>query len=503
MLLAGGNAVDAAIAAAAVLAVVEPFSTGLGGDAFALVYQANGEVLALNASGRAPATWSLDEARRRGYAPDGPQTALPMRGALTVSTPGTVDGWATLLARCGRMALADVLAPAIAYAEQGFPVSPIIAAAWAEMVPVLQAGFGGEAFLVAGRAPRTGEMFRQPEMAATLRAIAEGGPQAFYHGPIAETIAAAVQGCGGYLSTADLAAHTSSWETPIEVEYRGVRMLECPPNGHGLVALLALNTLRNDDMAALGFGSAAALHLQIEALRAAFADGLYYVADPAFNPAPLEALLSPAYGRARRAGISSHASTHVHGNPISGDTVYLTAADAEGNAVSFINSVFYGFGSGIVAPGTGVMLQNRGALFELDPAHPNALAPRKRPYHTIIPAMALDAATGRLRASFGVMGGFMQPQGHVQVLQNMLDFAMDPQQALDAPRFCVSEGRGTVLVEAGIDPDVVRTLTSLGHPVAYADPGSFGGGQIIAVDPDSGAYIAGSDPRKDGCAVGF
>jgi gamma-glutamyltranspeptidase/glutathione hydrolase len=506
LLLAGGNAIDAAVATAATLGVVEPFSTGIGGDAFALVYMArSGEVLALNASGRSPAAWTLEEALRRCGA-DGGTPAIPITGGLSITVPGTVDGWASIIERCGRMSLAEVLEPAISYAEQGFPVSPLIAQSWEGLVPKLRDGYGGEAFLVGGRAPRAGEIFRQPELGRTMRAIAEGGRAAFYTGPIAEALAAAAQAAGSYLTADDLAAHRSTWETPIEVRYRGLRVLECPPNGHGLVALLALNTLRDDDIAALGWGTPATLHLQIEALRAAFADGLYYVADPEHAPAPLEALLGLAYGSRRRGMINRRrAGSYRHERPIEGDTIYLTTADAEGNVVSFINSLYHGFGSGVAAPGTGVMLQNRGALFALDPAHPNCLVPGKRPYHTIIPAMALGA-DGRPRISFGVMGGFMQPQGHVQVLQNMLDFGYDPQQALDAPRFCIVEGRGAVLAEPGVPEGSLAALAALGHDIRYAGPGergSFGGGQIIAVDPNNGVYMAGSDPRKDGCAVGF
>lgn len=513
MLLAGGNAVDAAVATVAALGVVEPFATGIGGDMFALIYMAKtGETLAINGSGRSPRAWNLDEARRLGFVHDGPKNKLPDESGLAVSVPGAVDGWHTVLRRCGRMALSDVLQPAIDYAENGFPVSQLVAKGWEQFAPKLTGEWhrrgvsDGNAFLIAGRPPRAGEVMRMPDLGRTMRAIAEGGPEAFYRGSIAEAMVRTTQGSGGYLTAEDLAEHCSSWETPIEVEYRGLRILECPPNSHGLVALLALNELRDDDLAASGFGSPRMLHLQIEALRAAYADGLYYVADPAYSPAPISALLSPAYGRARRQALDlDKASQYTHGQPIEGDTVYLATADAEGNVVSFINSLFRGFGTGIVAPGTGILLQNRGALFALDPAHPNVLAPAKRPYHTIIPAMALDKS-GRPRISFGVMGGFMQPQGHVQIVQNMLDFGMDPQMALDAPRCCITEGRGAVLVEQGFAPETVAALAAMGHDIRYAGPnesGFFGGGQIIAVDPETGVYTAGSEPRKDGQAVGW
>lgn len=496
----GGNAVDAAVATAAVLNVVEPMSTGIGGDAFALVYLAReGQVRALNASGRAPAAATREQlvALCEGR--------LPEIGALTVTVPGTVDGWATLLEEHGTCSLADLLAPAIHYAEQGFPVSEIIAQGWAQSSDKLRRDPGAAAtYLIDGRAPRRGQVFRQPDLGRTLREIAAGGREAFYRGPLAERMAAYVQEKGGLLTADDLAGHTSTWETPIEVEYRGHRLLECPPNGQGLIALQALGILAGYDLPSLRWGFDDTLHLQIEALKLAFADCRRYVADPAHVPVPVEGLLSSSYlaGRRELIDLRQAGAGYPPGLPgAHADTVYLTVVDAQRNAVSFINSLYHGFGSGLTAPGTGVMLQNRGALFCLDPDHPNCAAPGKRPYHTIIPALLFRGE--QLVLSFGVMGGFMQPQGHVQVLCNLLDFGMDVQQALDAPRFRVLEG-SAVAFEAGLSHMARLGLEKRGHAVkTNAHPGTMGGGQIIRIDPETGVLHGGSDPRKDGCAVGY
>lgn len=499
MLREGGNAADAAVTVAAMLNVVEPMSTGIGGDSFALVYLARtGEVAALNASGRAPAAFTLEEARRRGL------TAIPLTGPLPVTVPGTVSGWAALLERFGTRPLADCLAPAIRTAEEGFPVSPLISAGWQRATEKLARDL--EAARVYLPAPRPGQLHRQPDLARTLRAIAEGGAGAFYRGPLAEQIAACVQAQGGYLTTDDLAAHAATWETPLRLTYRGVEVLEAPPNGQGLAALLALNTLAGDELGRLAYFDPARWHLMIEAMRLAMADAGRYVADPAWMATPATTLLTPEYAASRRALIRPGAALPLAapGLPSHPDTVYLTVVDAAGNAVSFINSLYYGFGSGIVVPGTGICLQDRGACFTLEPGHPNALAGGKRPYHTIIPGLALKG--GRLWLSFGVMGGFMQPQGHVQVLSNLVDYGLDVQAALDAPRFRVDE-RGSLqtAVEAGVPARTRRALTALGHELVVEPqfaPG-FGGGQIIAVDPETGVRWGGSDPRKDGCAVGY
>ncbi len=486
MLMNGGNAVDAAVATAAALNVVEPMSTGVGGDLFALTYSAQtDELLALNGSGCAPQAISIEAIKRLG------KSEMPERGALSITVPGAVDGWATLLQRHGTMPLAEALKPAIEYAEQGFPVSEIIAAHWQENAAMLR----GSTYLIHGRSPRPGQIFRNPDLARTLRAIAEDGREAFYRGPIAETIAQYVQSLGGFLSADDLAQHTSTWDAPISTEYHGVKVCECPPNGQGIVALMALNILEGFDLPPLGYGSTAYYHHLLEALKLAFADGFAHIADPRKVEVPIEKMLDKQYAATRRAQIADRALLHnVSGIP-HGDTVYLTAIDKDRNACSFINSIYYGFGSGVIVPGTGIALQNRGALFSLDESHPNALAPGKRPFHTIIPAMAFK--NGRLWSSFGVMGGHIQPQGHVQVLLNAIDFGMNPQQALDAPRVVWRFGN-RISIEDGID---AKALAALGHEIIPAD--GFGGGQMITIDPDSGALLGGSDPRKDGCAIGW
>jgi len=505
MLKQGGNAADAAVAAAATLNVVEPMSTGIGGDCFALYYDANTrQISALNGSGRAPAALSLDDLRSQGM------EYIPEYSAHAVTVPGTVRGWADLLERHGRMTLAETLVPAIYYAERGYPVSPLIAAAWARAEAVFRPVDAPHDYLPDGAAPKVGQVIRLPALARTLRAIAEGGPTAFYEGPIAEAIAARVQEAGGCMTAQDLKTHKSTWDTPISTDYRGVRIYECPPNGQGLAALLALNILQGlEGLPMHRVQSAARLHLMIEAMRLAFADARHYVADPVFAPAPLDALLSERYAAERRALIQPDRAMlpPEYGHPpAGGDTVYLTTVDLESNACSFINSLYYGFGSGLVAGKTGVVLQNRGALFSLDPDHPNRLEPGKRPYHTIIPAMATK--DGALYASFGVMGGFMQPQGHFQVISALVDAGLDPQSALDRPRFCILGGdaAGQVAIEEGIDFGVMADLAELGHqvvPVRGVNRGLFGGGQIILRDPDSGALWGGSDPRKDGAAVAF
>lgn len=498
-LMDGGNAADAAVTVAAMLNVVEPMSTGIGGDCFALVYAArSGRVTALNGSGRAPAAFSLEEAQRLGL------KSIPLTGPLPVTVPGTVSGWAALLERFGTMSLADCLAPAIAAAEAGFPVSELIAGGWQRSVDKLSRD--PEAARVYLPAPRAGDIHRQPDLAATLRHIAEGGPDAFYHGPLAARIAACVQGWGGYLTAEDLAAHTATWDVPIRTTYRDVDMLEHPPNGQGLAALLALNLVEGADLSAADYYDPARWHLMIEAMRLGMADAARHVADPAVVRVPVDALLSKTYAARRRGLIRADRTMDlaIAGQSEHRDTVYLTVADGQGNAVSFINSLYYGFGSGLVVPGTGICLQDRGACFSLEPGHPNVLAGGKRPYHTIIPAMALRG--GRLWLSFGVMGGFMQPQGHLQVLVNLVDYALSPQAALDAPRFRVDElGGRKVAVETAVPLKTRRALAALGHdvvPETTFSPG-FGGGQVIAVDPDTGVLSGGSDPRRDGCAVGF
>ena len=511
----GGNAADAAVATAAALNVTEPASTGLGGDCFALYFDAGTrQVSALNGSGRAPAALSLKRLEQEGF-----EGKLPLFHPYTITVPGACAGWCDLVERFGKLPLSQSLAPAIRLAEQGFPVAPITAQAWERGVQERLGAPGAGELTIDGRAPRPGEIFRNPGLARTLHAIAGGGKQAYYTGAIAEAIVSTIQAAGGCMQLDDLAEHHSTWETPIHTLYRGLRIWECPPNGQGLTALIALNILEGFDLANLAPLSAQRLHMVIEALRLAFADTRWYVADPAHRQIPLDALLSKSYAAERRKLIDPlrAAQDPQSGSPVLGsDTVYFSVVDSQGNACSFINSNYFGFGTGIVPSGWGFCLQNRGANFSLDPRHPNALAPRKRPYHTIIPALATipdpeGAAPGlgeALFASFGVMGGFMQPQGHVQVLLALLDDRLDPQSALDRPRLCLDEGEagGKVAIEEGIPFKTISALAEMGHtltPVSGYARSIFGRGQVILRDPLSGILAAGSDPRADGCAMTY
>jgi len=502
MLLKGGNAVDAAIATAAALNVVEPMMTGLGGDVFALVYlsQSN-ELKALNASGRAPYAASLGTLQNLGY------QKMPETGIHTVTIPGALDGWCSLLDNYGTMSLAQVLAPAIELAEHGFPVTEIIGHTWKANRPKLQSNaITAGTYLIGGRAPEAGEVFVQPDLARTFKKIARGGRDVFYRGEIAEAMVACSRENDGLITMQDLIDHTSTWVTPISTDYRGYDIYECPPNGQGLVALLALNILEGYDLKSLGHNSPEYLHLLIEAVKLAFADADKYVADPDFVDIPLENVLSKSYAEQRRQVINTNKArqeAEAGDLDIPGDTVYLAVIDKEGNSVSFINSLYQEFGSGIVVGGTGICLQNRGSLFSLKAGHPNCIEAHKRPYHTIIPAMVFK--DGNLFLTFGVMGGFMQPQGHVQVLLNIIDFNMDVQTALDAPRFRYIQGNDCAF-EPGIPPSVVQKLADKGHCVVKLDdPYSqqFGGGQAIMVHPQTKAFIGGSDSRKDGCAIGI
>jgi gamma-glutamyltranspeptidase / glutathione hydrolase len=502
----GGNAADAAVATAAALNVTEPTSTGLGGDAFVLYYQASTrQVFALNGSGRAPAALSLERLEREGMV-----TALPSFHPYTITVPGACAAWCDLIQRFGRLELANVLAPARQLAEEGFPVAPITAYYWARGVErQLREAINGEELTLSGRAPHAGEIFRNPGLVRTFDQIARGGKPAFYEGPIAESISAVIQEAGGCLMQTDLAAHHSTWEEPASVAYRDLHIWECPPNGQGLAALLALNILAGFDLSEYAPLSVERLHLEIEAMRLAFADAFYYVADPAFAPAPLAELLSPEYAATRRKLIQLRKANRglEHGVPIAGsDTVYFSVVDGEGNACSFINSNYMGFGTGIVPRGWGFSLQNRGAGFRLQRGHPNALEPGKRPYHTIIPALATRAADGSLFASFGVMGGFMQPQGHLQVAVGLADDQLDPQSALERPRFAVTEelAIAEVALEEGIPVSVMAGLADLGHhvrPVSGMARSLFGRGQIITRSTQDGILCGGSDPRADGCAM--
>ncbi len=505
-LRAGGTAADAAVATAAALNVTEPTSTGIGGDCFALYYDAKTkQVTALNGSGRAPQGLSLELLRKQGL-----EGGLPMFHAHTVTIPGAAAGWCDLIERHGRLKLAAILAPAIRLAEEGFPVAPVTAHYWGRGAEgQLSRAANGQELLIDGRAPRPGEMFRNPGLARTFRTLAEGGKAAYYEGEIAAAIAAVVQDAGGVLNEADLAAHTSTWDEPISTTYRDYRVWECPPNGQGLAALLALNILEGFEPERSHPLGTARLHRMIEAMRLAFADTRWFVADPVTNPAPLADLLSKGYAAERRALIDPRRATadQRRGTPTSSsDTVYLTVVDGEGNACSFINSNYYGFGTGLVPKGWGFTLQNRGYGFSLEPGHPNALAPGKRPYHTIIPALITHEDGGDLFASYGVMGGFMQPQGHAQVAINLIDDALDPQAALDRSRFCIDDGTagGAVALEEGIPFQTLAELSQMGHvvqPTRGMARSLFGRGQVILRDRQTGVCWGGSDPRADGCAM--
>ncbi len=523
ILQAGGNAADAAIATAAMLNVTEPTSTGIGGDCYALYWDAKSKtVTALNGSGRAGSAATIADLQAQGY------SEMPSFSGHAVSIPGTVAGWSDLLERHGRMGLAEVLQPAIWTAENGYPASELIANGWKSQEkklrrdPDWESGDrdngpeqpSGHELLINGRAPRAGEIMRIPTLGATMRGIAAEGKAYIYQGAFAEKLSAHVQRYDGWITPADMAAHTSTWDEPISAEYRGVTLYECPPNGQGLAAIIAVNLAAGFDLA--GMSEADRLHTMIECMRLGFADAQQWVCDPYVVPIPLAELTSKAYADHRRQLINSQrAAQNVrYGDPlVHSDTVYLSTADGEGNACSFINSLYMGTGSGLVVPGTGVSLQNRAALFVLDPAHPNALAPNKRPYHTIIPAMTIR--DGELHASYGVMGGYTQPQGHFQMLVNLVDLGMSPQQALDMPRWQLAgphaglgaqEAGGLVQIEEGWDFATLAELTRRGHRLAPVDGfgrGGFGGGQIIMRDPSSGVLIGGSEPRKDGCAVGW
>ena len=490
----GGNAVDAAIASVAVLGVTEPMSTGIGGDLFALVYPARERrVYALNASGPAPRQISLPELREKGY------ERMPQDGALSVTVPGALRGWEALLERFGTKPLEELLDPAIRYAEHGFPVLEITSQRWRQHEDKLKRHeAAARTYLPGGRAPQPGEVFRNPPLARTLRAIAHEGVDAFYEGAIARAIVTELERLGSPLSLEDLRAFRPEWGEPISTTYRGVEVLEHPPNGQGLIALLALNILEGFDLSSQG-PTAEFYHRVIEALKLAFADGKRYIADPRFAEVPVAKLLSKAYAAERRALIGERALEEGPPGALEGGTVYVTVVDEERNVVSLIESLFMPFGSGIAVEETGIVLQNRGALFSLDPEHPNRLEPGKRPYHTIIPAMALREKEPWL--SFGVVGGFMQPQGHVQILCHLLDHGMDPQEAVEAPRVRYYGGR-KVAVEPLLPKAIQEELAQRGHELIAGD-GNFGGAQLIAIDPETGMLAGASDPRKDGCAMGF
>jgi gamma-glutamyltranspeptidase / glutathione hydrolase len=495
MLLRGGNAVDAAIAAAAALTIVEPVSCGLGGDAFALVWDGTG-LHGLNGSGAAPAAWTPEYFSRHA-------NALPERGWGSVTVPGMVSAWVELSERFGTLPFADLLEPAIDLAERGFLVSPRVAQKWAAAVPILrdQPGFA-QAFMPHGRAPFIGEHFALPAAARSLTRIAASRGEAFYHGELAEAMVAHARQHGGAMDMHDLAGHAAEWVTPITKDYLGYSVHEMPPNGQGVAALMALAILEKHDVARYAPDSADSQHLQIEAMKLAFADVNRWVADAAYmKEVGVRDLLDDSY-LARRAQLIDvcRATDFGHGDPPSGGTIYLCAADERGMMVSFIQSNYMGFGSGVVVPETGISLHNRGYCFTLQPGHPNRVAPRKRPFHTIIPAFLTRA--GQPQMSFGVMGGSMQPQGHLQTLVRMLSYGQQPQAACDAPRWRLGRGL-TVHMEHRMPEQVVAELRARGHQVDHAPASAvdFGAGQFIWKTTDG--YIAASDPRRDGQAVGY
>ena len=491
MLGEGGSAVDAAIATAITISLVEPVSNGIGSDAFAVVWDGQ-QLHGLNASGRSPAAWKPEYFNGR---------HVPLRGWNSVTVPGAVSAWVELHAKFGKLPFDRLFERAIRYGRDGFLVSPTIAAQWAEQVPELKAQPGfAEAFLPGGRAPRAGERFQLPEHAATLEMIAATRGEAFYRGELATKIAEHAATNGGALSTSDLATHHVDWVGTISNDYRGYTIHEIPPNGQGIVALIALGILGHFDMAALPVDSADSVHLQIEALKLAFADARSYVADIDCMPLRPEQLLDEGYLRERSSLIDpKRAKPVAAGTPPKGGTVYLTAADAAGMMVSMIQSNYLGFGSGVVVPGTGISLHNRGADFVATPAHPNQVGPNKRPYHTIIPGFA--AKDGAPVMSFGVMGGTMQPQGHVQVMVRIADYGQNPQAACDGPRFRWLEGM-QVSLEAGFSPATVEGLRERGHELVTVDDyNQFGSCQAIWRLDDG--YLAASDPRRDGQAAAF
>jgi gamma-glutamyltranspeptidase/glutathione hydrolase len=527
ILRAGGNAADAVIAMAAALNVVEPFSTGIGGDCFALYWDSNQKkVFALNGSGPAPKSANLEDLQKSGY------DQYPLFTGHAVSVPGTVAGWSALQKRFGKLSLSDVLAPAIRYAMDGYPVAEWNGSGWKLMEKHLLRNRideslpkhlqrpgppqpSGSEFLVDGRAPAVGEVVKLPTLGETLSRIAADGKDYIYEGEFANRLCEHVQLYGGWMQISDLSGFEAEWVEPIYADYRGVRLWECPPNGQGLAAIMAVKIAEGFDLAEMN--TVNRTHTLIECMRLGFAEALKYVVDPNDFDVPYDQIFSKNYLQSRREMIHKdqsipHISIDIQ--PMGDDTVYMSAVDDEGNACSFINSLYMGGGTGLVVPGTGVFLQNRASLFSLNPTHPNVLKGGKRPYHTIIPGMTTK--NGELHASFGIMGGFMQPQAHLQVLSYLEDLGHNPQQALDMPRFYVNvnggkdvganDPGGEIYLEKGFSIDQMAALRRMGHrvsPISGHQREIFGGGQVILRDPDTRVLIAGSDPRKDGYAMGW
>ena len=499
----GGHAVDAAVCAASVLNVVEPMSTGVGGDVFALVYDSKTKsVKALNGSGKSSIKTDINKLDEMGL------NSIPLDGqnsGMAVSVPGCVDAWDQLLDKFGTFSLDTVLAPAVDYAQNGFGVSEITANSWKQSELKLSIN-GICEFLPSGSAPRFGQKVLLPQLCSTLKGISENGKSFFYQGIIPEKISSYVNKFRGWICEEDFKKHTCSWVEPISSNYRGHDVWECPPNGQGIAALIALNIIENIDFSDSSIESALLLHYKIEAMKIAFQDALWYVADPEKVKIPVDELLSKTYAKQRFDEIKKDKANMEYrkGNfKQSGDTVYVSVIDGNGNACSFISSLYESFGTGLVVPDTGIVLQNRGALFSTDPEHPNFLEPAKRPYNTIIPAMI--TRNNNLVSSFGVMGGFQQPQGQLQVISNMIDFGMNPQEALDYARFRIDIEDEITFAEDSIDQEVISGLKSKGHSVSLisgVNRGFFGGGQIIN-RTDEGVLIGGSDPRKDGLSLSY
>jgi gamma-glutamyltranspeptidase/glutathione hydrolase len=506
----GGNAVDAAIAANATLGLVEPTGCGIGGDLFAILWHAeSGKLYGLNGSGRSPRSLRLEHFREQGL------DRIPSHGPLPVTVPGAVDGWFSLHGRFGRMPMKEILAPAIRYARDGFPLSELIAYYWQRSVPILEpwAGFR-DVFMPGGRAPAKGEIFRNPALATTYQKLASGGRDVFYRGELARVMDAFMKREGGFLRYEDLAAHSSTWVEPVSTSYRGYELWELPPNGQGIAALQILNILEGYDVAAMGFGSPDHVHHFVEAKKLAFEDRARWIGDPQFCDSPVEKLISKRYAEERRSLIDSQkaAERYGAGDPRldEGDTIYLTVGDPEGNMVSLIQSNYRGMGTGLSPDGLGFIFQDRGELFTLEEKHCNAYAPGKRPFHTIIPAFL--TRNGLPVMSFGVMGGGTQPQAHAQIVMNMVDFGMNLQEAGDAPRILhtgsseptgsTMTGGGRVFLESGMGWETERELLLRGHDVGW-NMGSFGGYQAVYRDAETGVYFGASESRKDGQAAGF
>ncbi|MFN4141134.1 gamma-glutamyltransferase [Aestuariivirga sp.] len=492
-LRAGGNAADAAVVASAVLCVVEPAMTGIGGDCFALVGTPDGKVTGLNASGRAPM------AANAGWLKSSGLTAIAPRSIHAITVPGAIDGWDELLRRHGTMDLAEALKPAIRLAEEGVPVTPRVAFDWPEDTPDLAADEGGRMhYLKDGRTPAVGETMAYPALAHAMKLIARDGKDAFYRGEIAEDMVATVRAKGSLLTLEDFAAHQSNWVKPISTDFMGREILEIPPSGQGLTALIALNILSQFGLSRHAPDSVERHHLEIEAMKIAWELRNRHIADPDFAEVPVDELLSQRTAAKLAAMIDMSRALDIDTAMRNSDTIYLTVVDEKRLAVSFINSVYYGFGSCVVTQKTGIALQNRGACFLTDPSHPNCIGPGKRPLHTIIPAMVRK--DGLIDMSYGVMGGDYQPMGHMTVAVNRYVYGMDPQEAIDFPRYFPKAGK--VLCESGVPEDVRRGLAAKGHELD-TPPEPLGGGQAIVIDRDKGMLVGGSDPRKDGFALGY